>query len=164
MWSSARRACPWKPNAPTTCACSTLTHESRQPTDAARCPACTCCPRAPPPQLSPRYQAVAAAIYLLPTWLIGMRVSLYRLDAQAQTPLQHAAGGDDLMGASGRSAAVFAVGNAVCGLVVSAVTDLAGRRAFIGEVRRRAVTAGEQGQLLAALQGNGGGGDDKCST
>ncbi len=53
------------------------------------------------------------------------------------------------MGAAWHSAVVFAVGNAVCGLVISAVTDLAGRVAFLGELRRRAVMgAGGQGQQL----------------
>ncbi len=50
------------------------------------------------------------------------------------------------MGAASHSAAVFSVGNAVCGLVVSAVMDLAGRRAFMWELRMRGKAAGGQGQ------------------
>ncbi len=50
--------------------------------------------------------------------------------------------------AAWRAAAVFAVGNAVCGLVISAVTDLAGRVAFVKELRRRGTAAGGQGQQL----------------
>ncbi len=91
-------------------------------------------------------------MYLLPTWLVGLRLSLYRPHTQAQTPLQRTAGGG-LMGAAWRAAAVFAVGNAVCGLVVSGVTDLAGRVAFVRELRRR----GAAGQQLSQRGKCGGG-------
>ncbi len=60
--------------------------------------------------------------------------------------------------AAWRAAAVFAVGNAVCGLVVSAVTDLAGRMASVKELRCRGTAAvvGQQQQLQDDASCRGG--------
>lgn len=84
----------------------------------------------PSPQLSPRFQVLVAAAYLAPNFLVGLRAQRH-LHQQRQL--------------AWRAAAVLAVGHAACGLVVSAGTDLAGRAAFVQELRRRGAAAG-QGQ------------------
>ncbi len=84
-------------------------------------------------------------MYLLPNFLMGLKAQrhLYRLQLQQQL--------------AWRAAAAFALGHALCGLVVSVVTDLASRAAFVGELRRTGTAAG-QGQGEEDSSGNGSNG------
>ncbi len=58
--------------------------------------------------------------------------------------------------AAWHSAVVFAVGNAVCGLVISVVTDLAGRAAFVGQLMKRRGAAEGQRQRQQQQQAREG--------
>ncbi len=96
------------------------------------------------PQLSLPLQAVVSAAYLVPTALLQLRVHPAAAAATTVGEGHGGGGGGGGDAAAWRAAVVYAVGTEVCGLVISAVTDLAGRMAFMAEQQRRGPAEGPQ--------------------
>ncbi len=90
-------------------------------------------------------------MYLVPAALLQLRV--HPAAAAAAVGEGHGGGGGSGGNAAARRAAVvYAVGTAVCGLVISAVTDLAGRLAFMEEQQRRGTARGSSSNGRDGMQ------------